>query len=129
MIDFERRLKSLKDRRQGTRELALLEHGAGIFDQKDYRAQESYEVLSEGPGVRYAIGAMSPVSPRSTQISIEEGNRVSDTLIGLLKTDGINATKRMQGSVALDIHIEGHSDVDMLILCEDTILVQTPKLD
>ncbi|MUK71468.1 hypothetical protein [Aliivibrio fischeri] len=129
MIDFNTRLKKLKDRRQGTKELVLLEKGFNSWDSGDYRIQESYEKLTEGSGVRYAIGAMAAVEPRSTQISIDEGNRVAETLINMLKTVGINASQRMQGSVALDIHIEGHSDVDMLILCEDTVLVQTPKLD
>ncbi|GFZ80800.1 hypothetical protein GCM10011403_24930 [Pseudohongiella nitratireducens] len=129
MINFDARLKRLKDRRQGTRELVLLEKGFHSWDTGDYRIRESYEELSESPGVRYAIGSMSAVNPESTKVSINEGNRVSDTLISMLKTEGIGATKRIQGSVALDIHIEGHSDVDMLIICEDTILVQTPKLD
>ncbi|WP_417215606.1 hypothetical protein [Alcanivorax sp.] len=129
MIDFDARLKRLKDRRQGTRELVLLEKGFHSWDTGDYRIRESYEKLSESPGVRYAIGAMSAVDPQSTQVSINEGNRVSDTLISMLKTEGIGTTKKIQGSVALDIHIEGHSDVDMLIICEDTVLVQTPKLD
>lgn len=129
MIDFGRRLKNLKDRRQGSRELMLLEKGYHTWDSGDYRIQESYEKLDESPGVRYAIGAMSPVNQQSTDISVNEGNRVADTLISMLSTAGINASKRMQGSVALNIHIEGHSDVDMLILCEDTVLVQTPKLD
>ena len=129
MIDFDARLKRLKDRRQGTRELVLLEKGYHSWDNEDYRIKESYEKLSESPGIRYAIGAMSAVDPQSTQVSVNEGNRVSDTLISMLKNDGIGATKRIQGSVALDIHIEGHSDVDMLIICEDTILVQIPKLD
>ncbi|OLO11103.1 hypothetical protein BTW10_11590 [Chromohalobacter japonicus] len=129
MINFDARLKRLKDRRQGTRELVLLEKGYYSWDSGDYRIRETYEKLSESPGVRYTVGAMSAVDPQSTQVSINEGNRVSDTLISMLKTNGIGATKRMQGSVALDIHIEGHSDVDMLIICEDTILVQTPKLD
>jgi hypothetical protein len=129
MIDFKKRLKSLKDRRQGTRELVLLEKGYHSWDNGDYRIQESYEKIDESPGVRYAIGAMSQVNPQSTEVSVNEGRRVADTLISMLKTSGINASKRMQGSVALDIHIEGHSDVDMLIICEDTVLVQTPKID
>lgn len=101
LIDFQARLKKLKDRRQGTRELVLLEKGYNTWDSGDYRIQESYEKLSESPGVRYAIGAMAAVNSQSTQVSIDEGNRVSDTLISLLKTDGINVSKRMQGSVAL----------------------------
>jgi len=69
---------------------------------------------------------MSPVDPKSTRVSVEEGERVADSLISSLKTRGINATKRLQGSVALDIHIKGHSDVDMLIILTDTILIQPP---
>ncbi len=129
MIDFDQRLKRLKDRRQGSREIVLLEKGLNSWDPGDYRTREDYEYLQEGSGVRYAVGAMAQVNPQSTQVSVDEGNRVSDTLIGMLKTEGIGAAKRMQGSVALNVHIEGHSDVDMLILCEDTVLVQTPKLD
>lgn len=129
MIDFEKRLKNLKDRRQGTRELVLLEKGFNSWDSGDYRTSEAYEVISESSGVRYAIGAMSAVDPKSTEVSINEGNRVADTLINMLKTSNITASKRMQGSVVLDIHIEGHSDVDMLVILEDMVLIQTPKLD
>ena len=67
MIDFGQRLKRLKDRRQGTRERAILDH----FDENaarqylqnpyfDYRLTESYESLQEANGVKYAIGAMAP---------------------------------------------------------------------
>jgi len=129
MIDFEKRLKSLKDRRQGTREQNLLEKGYYSWDSNDYRTRESYEKLSESAGVRYAIGAMAPVDENSTKVSISEGNRVADTLILGLKASGIDAIKRLQGSVALDIHIKGHSDVDMLIMLKNIVLVELPKLD
>ncbi|MCR9965534.1 hypothetical protein [Vibrio antiquarius] len=129
MIDFNTRLKRLKDRRQGTRELFLAENGYNSWDSGDYRTREHYEKIAESAGVRYALGAMAAVSEQSTLISKKEGNRVADTLIDMLGTEGINAVKRMQGSVALDIHIEGHSDVDMLIIYSDTVLVETPKLD
>jgi len=126
MIDFEKRLKSLKDRRQGTRERVLLEKGYNTWDSYDFRTNESYEKLSESAGVKYAIGAMAAVDSNSTRVSKEEGERVADTLISSLASEGINAVKRMQGSVAMDIHIQGHSDVDMLIIESDTVLVQTP---
>ncbi|MDM7862165.1 hypothetical protein QTP81_16285 [Alteromonas sp. ASW11-36] len=129
MISFENRLKSLKDRRQGTRERALLDNNLSIYSQSDVRSREHYEELSESAPIKYAIGAMAAVDSRSTQISIEEGERVADTLISMLATVGINAEKEIQGSVALDVHIEGHSDVDMLILKSDIVLVQTPKID
>ena len=129
MIDFKERLKGLKDRRQGTRERVLLERGHYSLDSNDFRTSEAYELLSEAAGVRYAIGAMAAVDAKSTEVSILEGDRVADTLIARLKTSGIGATKRLQGSVALDIHIKGHSDVDMLVILTDIFLVETPKLD
>lgn len=127
MINFDDRLKSLKDRRQGTAERDRLEKSL-VVNYGDYRGQESYERLQENSAIKYVIGAMAPVSADSTRISKEEGERVATTLIDLLKTSGINAEKRMQGSVALDIHIEGHSDVDMLILKTGIVLYQIPKL-
>ena len=126
MIDFNKRLTKLKDRRQGTRERMLLESNRSVFDSADLRQSEKYETLAESSGVKYAIGSMAPVSHESTQISIREGERVANTLISMLKTDNISASMEIQGSVALDIHIEGHSDVDMLILHEDTVLFQNP---
>ncbi|BDC84693.1 hypothetical protein NUITMVA2_00500 [Aeromonas caviae] len=129
MISFKNRLSKLKDRRQGTRERVLLEKGMLVNDMRDLRTAESYERLSESDAVKYAVGAMAPVSHESTQVSIAEGERVAGTLISMLETAGIPARHEIQGSVALDIHIEGHSDVDMLILHSDIVLVQTPKLD
>lgn len=129
MISFENRLKSLKDRRQGSRERALLENNLSIFNSFDVRTKERYEKLSESAPIKYAIGAMAPVDSRSTQISIEEGERIANTLLGMLSTSGISAEKEIQGSVALDIHIEGHSDVDMLVLKSDIVTVQSPKID
>jgi len=129
LINFENRLKSLKDRRQGTRERALLDNNLSIIKSIDVRTKENYEELSESAPVKYVIGAMAAVDSRSTQISIDEGERVADTLISMLGTSGISAEREIQGSVALDIHIEGHSDVDMLILKSDIVLVRTPKID
>lgn len=129
MINFDNRLKSLKDRRQGTRERALFDHSLSQYDPRDLRTQEDYEKLSESASIKYAIGAMAAVDSLSTRISIQEGERVADTLISMLDNEGILATKEIQGSVALDIHIQGHSDVDMLILKKDIVLVQTPKLN
>ncbi|EGQ7877817.1 hypothetical protein [Vibrio parahaemolyticus] len=128
MINFSNRLTKLKDRRQGTAERNRLEKGFTAIGA-DIRTSESYESLKENDAIRYVVGSMAPVSPESTRISVEEGERVANTLIELLNTEGISTTKRMQGSVALDIHIEGHSDVDMLILKEDIITYETPAID
>lgn len=134
MIDFEKRLKSLKDRRQGSRERALFssmnEQAANIavLSGRDIRKAEAFETLQESAGVRYAIGAMAAVDSQSTQVSISEGNRVADSLIKSLNRQGESVESRMQGSVALDIHIKGHSDVDMLIVVTNPINYETPAI-
>jgi len=135
MIDFEKRLKSLKERRQGSRERAIFESydsasATGvILSGIDVRKRENFEDLKEPAGTKYAIGAMAPVDDRSTEISIDEGNRVADSLIKSLNNRGESVTKRLQGSVALDIHIKGHSDVDMLIVVTNPVNVEYPKVE
>lgn len=127
MINFDNRLASLKNRRQGTAERDRLEKSLYTF-MGDYRPTEAHESLHENTAIKYVIGAMAAVSSESTRISKEEGERVTSTLIDMLATAGINATMRLQGSVALDVHIEGYSDVDMLILKADVFTIQGPAL-
>jgi len=133
MISFESRLKSLKDRRQGTRELVMHESildGIGIENYgQDIRNKEMYETLKESDSIRYTIGAMATVDEKSTQISIDDGERVANSLIKSLSNKNIQVTSRLQGSVALDIHIEGHSDVDMLIIKTGIVQVEYPKIN
>ncbi|WP_229625625.1 nucleotidyltransferase family protein [Vibrio parahaemolyticus] len=135
MIDFERRLRSLKDRRQGLREQAIYESmdsisaNQAILKGSDIREKESYERLNEKAGVKYAVGAMAAVEEKYTQKSIAEGERVADSLIKSLTNRGEDVGKRIQGSVALDIHIKGHSDVDMLILVNNPVNVEYPKVN
>lgn len=127
MIDFESRLARLKNRRQGTAERDRLEKGYYQLSG-DFRSTEGYEKIHENTAIKYVIGAMAPVSSDSTRISREEGERVATTLIKMLDTAGIRTEMRMQGSVALDIHIEGYSDVDMLILKSDIITIEGPPI-
>lgn len=135
MIDFEKRLKSLKERRQGTRERAIYESMESFYANNailrgvDIRKSESFENLNEVAGVKYTIGAMAAVEPASTKVSIGEGNRVADSLISSLQNSGESVTKRLQGSVALDIHIKGHSDVDMLIIVTNPVNIELPKVN
>ncbi|HHK9522585.1 TPA: hypothetical protein ACQZHW_000339 [Enterobacter hormaechei] len=127
MIDFEKRLARLKNRRQGSAELDRLEKG--YFNVSgDFRSTENYENINENAAIKYVIGAMAAVSAESTRISRDEGVRVATTLVDMLHSSGINTEMRLQGSVALNIHIEGHSDVDMLILKKDIFTVQGPEL-
>ncbi|HBP6726065.1 TPA: hypothetical protein L6B36_03970 [Pseudomonas aeruginosa] len=134
MIDFESRLKSLKERRQGSRERAIFDSmesfaaNQAILTGQDVRKREFFETLNESAGVKYAIGAMAAVDKAATKVSIREGERVADSLIKSLSSEGESVTRRLQGSVALDIHIKGHSDVDMLILVTNPVNVELPKV-
>lgn len=127
-MDFQKKLMDLKARRQGDKGSAFVEE-ARFMNMRDTNIREAYENIQESESVKYAVGAMSAVDKKATEISIREGNRVADALINSLANSGINAIKRFQGSVPLDIHIKGHSDVDMLVILNDIILVKTPKLD
>ncbi|WP_390241839.1 hypothetical protein [Vibrio sp. R78045] len=131
MINFENRLTKLKERRHGNYSDDVLktlgaESSKATFDSLQHLG-ESYESLVESAPIKYTIGAMSQVDPEYTKISRREGERVADTLTGLLENDGKTVTSRMQGSVPLNIHIKGHSDVDMLMITMPVVLVQTPK--
>ncbi len=111
-MNYEARLNTLKERRSvsdNIRKEYILDE-AGIAP-----GLESFYGIKESPEIRYAIGAMQPVTARYTEISKEEGSRVATTLLGALKAIGTNASYYLQGSVPLDIHIKGVSDVDVLI--------------
>lgn len=129
MINFDNRLKSLKDRRQGVEVRSAFESLTKNQVAFDSRSKEAYENLSESASIKYTIGAMAPVDKKSTQISIDEGERVANSLIKSLSNKNIKVTSRLQGSVALDIHIKGHSDVDMLIIKKGIVQVEYPKIN
>jgi len=136
MIDFGKRLEKLKDRRQGSRQRVIYESTmdsismeSAVIYGRDIRIKEVYEKLKESDSVKYTIGAMASVDEKFTQVSISEGNRVADSLIKSLGVSrSIYTESRLQGSVALDIHIKGHSDVDMLIIKKGLVKVEYPKI-
>lgn len=99
-----------------------------IKSGQDLRKQEVFETLKESSSIKYTIGAMAPVDQKYTDVSIKEGHRIADSLIKSLYTHNESVVKRMQGSVALDIHVKGHSDVDMLIIAKNIVSIETPKI-
>lgn len=129
-MDFHARLSSLKNRRQGPSGFALdeaLGSLTGTASNREYlRKSESFEALKESEAVKYTVGAMAAVDSKYTEISIREGERVANSLSQGLARESINVDTRLQGSVGLDVHIKGYSDVDMLVLVSKTILVEQP---
>ena len=112
----------MKDRRQGlyTRD--------GVYDFVEaIKAQtkvEKFQQLVEPEAVKYAIGAMQAVDAEYTKKSYEEGNRVRDRLAEGLSTAGIPVAFDYQGSVPLDVHVRGNSDIDLLILHDGFVTVE-----
>lgn len=114
--DFDVRLNSLKQRRSDQGRSAI----AGLSMDSWYRdsIQENYEKRSQNKATKYAFGAMQQVDPTYTQNSIEQGERVKNQLKRNLDGD-IAVEFEYQGSVPLNVHIRGISDVDLLVLRTD----------
>ena len=130
-MDFSSRLDALKKRREGpsTHSMEMFDSVTGMAsNREELRKSNLFESLQEPDGIKYAVVAMTAVDPKDTAISIKEGERVASSLSNSLSREGFNVDTRLQGSVGLDVHIKGYSDVDMLILVADTILVEHPQI-
>lgn len=104
--NFDERLARLRSRRMDNQNIVLNSQGFG----------ESYEKRATNKATKYALGAMQEVDPRSTQISHEEAEKVERNLKEGLAPEGLYPAFRLQGSVPLNVHIRGVSDVDLLVI-------------
>lgn len=108
------RLAQLNSRRKGTDRLDRVATASVNEVLTKSLMTESWEKRATSqPYTRYALGAMQAVSDRYTQISIETAERVGKQLVTNLP---MSVSFRLQGSVPLDVHIRGVSDVDLLTL-------------
>jgi hypothetical protein len=120
--EADRRLAALRDRRQGITALqkSLTASPREILERAQRR--ELYETRSANTATRYALGSMQEVDPEYTKNSIAEGDRVKNQLArhlaGLIPVDF-----QYQGSVPLNVHIKGVSDVDLLVLRTDFLTI------
>lgn len=117
--NFYSKVERLKSRRKGSIEVAgmdaLLESTQVLVNRS--RQQEVWESRAANKSAtKYAIGAMQEVDPVYTRVSIETGERIENQLSKRLTAEGISADFRLQGSVPLNIHIKGVSDVDLLVI-------------
>jgi hypothetical protein len=117
---FDNRLQNLKRRRQGPSSIA--KSFTDSFDAASGAITEAYETRSTEKATRYALGAMQAVDAAYTANSVAEGDRVKNQLTKGL--EGIvDVTFEYQGSVPLDVHIKGVSDIDLLVLRADYMTV------
>lgn len=123
--NFYSKVERLKSRRKGSIEVAgmdsLLESTQILVNRS--RQQEVWESRAANKSAtKYAIGAMQEVDPVYTRVSIETGERIENQLSKRLTAEGISAVFRLQGSVPLNIHIKGVSDVDLLVIEQQVLM-------
>lgn len=115
--DINQRLQKLRARRSGADRSTRVALDQQIEILRKQALGEAYERRATGkPFTRYALGAMQEVDPDYTRISVETATRVQNQLERRLSADGLNTTYRLQGSVPLNVHIRGVSDVDLLAI-------------
>lgn len=126
--NFDTRVDRLKARRKGTNQIAAMDamlESTQILVNKS-RQQEKWEMRAAGKkATKYALGAMQEVDPVYTRVSIETGERIENQLAKKLDARGLKTVYRLQGSVPLNIHIKGVSDVDILAIDEQMLMVAT----
>lgn len=114
------RLARLNSRRKGTdRAYQLDEAFRSEVLAKSYTQESWQKRETPRPYTQYALGAMQEVESAYTQKSIDTATRVGKQLESGLASEGIPVVFRLQGSVPLNVHIRGVSDVDILTLAAD----------
>ncbi|MDO9501063.1 hypothetical protein [Falsiroseomonas sp.] len=110
------RVESLRKRRTGLDRIGTLAQDA----QREVLAKslitEQWQRRTNKQYTQYTLGAMQEVGPDYTRISITTAERVANQLSNNLTPLGIAIDFRLQGSVPLNVHIRGVSDVDLLNL-------------
>ena len=124
--DINQRLGALNARRRGTdRTSRVAMDSANEILAKSF-VPEGYQARAKDKShTRYALGAMQEVDADYTRISIETAQRVGRQLDQALSDAGCPVVFRLQGSVPLNIHIRGVSDVDLLTLDSSFITYST----
>lgn len=122
--DVDSRLSQLRSRRKGEPSVASLSEAASAYSRyltTDAADVEDWETRGAATQrwTRYAIGAMQAVGKKYTEVSEETGARVANQLRDRFARVGIDAEFKLQGSVPLDVHIKGVSDVDVLAITKD----------
>lgn len=114
---IEEKLRQLGERRSGFDRIGRLSTEAANDVLRKSLSTEPWQRRAVAqPHTRYALGAMQPVSADYTRIGLETAQRVGRQLEAGLPALGIWVTFALQGSVPLDVHIRGVSDVDLLAL-------------
>jgi hypothetical protein len=124
--DVNKRLSQLRARRIGSDRLSLLDESArSEVLAKSFYAEPWERQAVNRPHTRYVAGAMAEVDAQYTRICVETAQRVGNQLKTGLTKAGLSVDFRLQGSVPLNVHIRGVSDVDLLVLDSDFFTYHT----
>lgn len=107
--DVNRRLTDLKSRRRGSSSTIAMDS----ITANSILFSEKFETRSGGQWAKYALGIMQEVDPTYTRNSVAEGERVKSQITNRISTE---VKFEYQGSVPLNVHIRGVSDIDILVL-------------
>lgn len=119
--DFDSRLERLKARRMGPPDVQKVRKNDAGFSVP---LEEAFQKRGAKTASTYALGAMQQVDPAYTAKSFDEGERVRNQLAKALAGE-IPVEFDYQGSVPLDIHIKGVSDIDLLLLRTVYVVLDT----
>lgn len=112
-MDYQSRLEKLRNRRTGN---VGPDGIVNLTEAARTKAAEAYELLKQPSSVKYAVGAMQSVGSEYTATSYEEGNRVKARLEEAFTALAVPIEVEYQGSLPMDVHVKGNSDVDLLLL-------------
>ncbi|WP_260683583.1 hypothetical protein [Rhizobium laguerreae] len=127
--DIGKRLNQLHTRRTGVDRLGrVAQDTAADVLKKSYLEESWQKRAKDQPYTRYCLGAMQEVDQDYTRISLETAERVGKQLLEGLQAANIPVDFRLQGSVPLNVHIRGVSDVDLLTLETSFLLYATNGL-
>ena len=101
-----------KSYRQLTESIRTRINPENITLQKSF--SDELSTLSYSDVLTFIRFAMKGVEPEYTKKSRDAGERVKEHLLKELK----DVSFKYQGSVMTDTHIKGHSDIDLLTICE-----------
>jgi hypothetical protein len=120
-VDYANKLERLKQRRigyGGTMDAAFAEATAIL---KDMTLEERYQSRTTSSALQYALGCMQEVDPAYTKNSYAEGERVRNQVAQWMTSCGTRVSFEYQGSLPLNVHIRGVSDVDLLVMHEEFV--------
>ena len=126
--DYRKRLQSLVDRRSVPVWLATdAKHIAKAIGgiSPATVVEKLIKDRTDKEFTRYTLGCMEEMPVRSTEISIQEGEKVKNQLTQHLNGQMLYPGFEYQGSVPLNTHIEYASDIDLLVICGDVLTFST----